>query len=127
MSVFARLLVAWGINVLALLVVDGLFDGVTIARWGPVVLGAAVLGVANTILRPALALLTLPLIVLTFGVAYLAINVLMLAVAEWVAPDFSVDGFWTYVGATLVVWLVNTVVGSVLGHRGGQRRAAPSR
>ena len=34
----------------------------------------------------------------------------MLALAEWVAPDFSVDGFWTYVGATIVIWLVNLVV-----------------
>ena len=38
----------------------------------------------------------------------------MLALAEWVAPDFSIDGFWTYVGATIVVWLVNVVVGAVL-------------
>ena len=38
----------------------------------------------------------------------------MLALAEWVAPDFSIDGFWTYVGATIVVWLVNVVVGALL-------------
>ena len=38
----------------------------------------------------------------------------MLALAEWIAPDFSIDGFWTYVGATIVVWLVNFVVGWVL-------------
>ena len=36
----------------------------------------------------------------------------MLALAEWIAPDFSIDGFWTYVGATIVVWLVNVVVGA---------------
>ena len=33
----------------------------------------------------------------------------MLALAEWIAPNFSIDGFWTYVGATIVVWLVNVV------------------
>jgi putative membrane protein len=110
-----RLLVLWGINVLALIVVDWMFDGVTIDRWGPLLLGAFVLMLGNAILKPILAILTLPLIIVTFGLAYFALNVLMLALAEWVAPDFSIDGFWTYVGATIVVWLVNLVVGALLG------------
>jgi len=107
-------LVHWGVNVLALLVVDALFGGVEIGRWGSLILGAAVLGVANAIVKPVLAVLTLPLILVTFGLAYFAINVAMLALAEWIAPHFSIDGFWTYVGATIVVWLVNVVVGRLL-------------
>jgi putative membrane protein len=115
-----RLLVLWGINVLALIVVDWMFDGVTIDRWGPLLLGAFVLMLGNAILKPILAILTLPLIVVTFGLAYFALNVLMLALAEWVAPDFSIDGFWTYVGATIVVWLVNVIVGALLGRIRGR-------
>ena len=38
----------------------------------------------------------------------------MLALAEWIAPDFSIDGFWTYVGATIVISLVNIVMSWVL-------------
>src|SRR5919108_133094 len=78
-------------------------------------LGAAVLGIANAVLKPMLAVLTLPLIVVTLGLSYFALNVLMLAIAEWIAPDFSIDGFWTYVGATIVVWLVNWVLNHALG------------
>ena len=70
--------------------------------------------VGNAIIKPILAILTLPLVIITFGLSYFALNVLMLALAEWVAPDFSIDGFWTYVGATIVVWLVNVVVGALL-------------
>lgn len=114
MPVVIRLLVLWGINTLALIVVDWLFGRVEIGGWGPLLLGAAVLTVGNAIVKPVLALLTLPLIIVTFGLAYFAINVLMLALAEWVAPDFSIDGFWTYVGATICVWLVNVVVGWLL-------------
>ena len=110
----ARVLVVWGINILALIVIDWMFDSVAIGRWGSLLLGAAVLTVGNAILKPILAILTLPLIIVTFGLAYFAINVLMLALAEWFAPNFSIDGFWTYVGATIVVWLVNLVVGSLL-------------
>jgi len=108
-----RLLVVWGINVLALIVVDWLFDGVRIDRWWPLLLGALVLMIGNTIIKPIVAILTLPLILLTLGLAYFAINVAMLALAEWVAPRFSIDGFWTYVGATVVIWLVNLIVGRV--------------
>jgi putative membrane protein len=105
------LLVRWGINTLALIVVDWMFNGVTIGRWGPLLLAAAILTIGNTVLRPILAVLTLPLILVTFGLAYFAINVLMLALAEWITPDFSIDGFWTYVGATIVISLVNISVG----------------
>jgi len=109
-----RFLVLWGINVLALIVVDWMFDGVTIERWGSLLLGAFVLTIGNTILKPILAILTLPLILVTFGLAYFALNVLMLALAEWIAPNFVINGFWTYVGATIVVWLVNVTVGWLL-------------
>lgn len=114
MLIAVRLLVLWGINTLALIVVDWMFGGVTIGVWGSLLLGAAVLTLGNAFVKPVLALLTLPLIVVTFGLAYFAINVAMLALAEWVAPDFSVDGFWTYVGATIVIWLVNVSVGWLL-------------
>lgn len=114
MIILFRFLILWGINVLALIVVDWMFDSVTIGRWGSLLLGAFVLTFGNTILKPILAILTLPLIIVTFGLAYFALNILMLALAEWIAPDFSIDGFWTYVGAVIVVWLVNITVGWLL-------------
>jgi putative membrane protein len=109
-----RLLVLWGINVLALIVVDWIFDGVRIDRWGSLLLGALALLIGNALIKPILAILTLPLVLVTFGLFYFAINVAMLALAEWIAPRFSIDGFWTYVGATIVAWLVNFVVGWLL-------------
>jgi putative membrane protein len=109
-----RLLILWGINVLALLVVDEIFDSVSIGRWGSLLVGAFVLMIGNAILKPILAILTLPLVIITFGLSYFAINVAMLALAEWIATRFSIDGFWTYVGATIVVWLVNVIVGALL-------------
>ena len=37
----------------------------------------------------------------------------MVGLAEWIAPDFSISGFWTYVGVVIVVWLVNLTAGWV--------------
>ena len=107
-------LIGWGVNVVILLVLDWLFDGIEIGRWGPLLLGAAVLGIANAVLKPILAILTLPLIIVTLGLFYFVLNILMLAVAEWIAPDFSINGFWTYVGAAIVAWLVNWVLHMLL-------------
>jgi putative membrane protein len=105
------LLLTAGINVLALIVVNWIFDSVGIEGFWSYALGALVLTVGNAFIKPVLALLTLPLIVFTLGLAYFAINVAMLALAEWVAPKFVIDGFWTYVGATIVLWFVNWVLG----------------
>jgi putative membrane protein len=119
--VIIGILLGWAVNVAALLVVDSLFDGVSIGRWGSILLAAAVLGLANAILKPILALLTLPLIIFTLGIAYFFLNVLMLLIAEWVTPDFSIDGFWTYVGATIVIsivnWILHVALGSIFGDR----------
>jgi putative membrane protein len=119
----ARILIGWGVNVVSLLVVDWIFDDVSIGRWGSILLAAAVLGLANAILKPILALLTLPLIIFTLGIAYFFLNVLMLLIAEWVTPDFSIDGFWTYVGATIVISIVNWVLYTALDALFGDKPA----
>jgi putative membrane protein len=123
MSFGLRLAVAWAINAAALLVADALFDGVAIDGGWAYIIGSAVLGVANAVLKPLLAVMTLPLILVTLGVFYLVINIAMVALAEWIAPNFSIDGFWTYVGTVIVIWAVNWVAGQTLGDL--ERRARP--
>ena len=122
MPIVVYLLLSWLANIVSLLVADWVFDGVSIERWWPLILGAAVLGIANTIVKPILTLLTLPLVIVTLGLFYFVINVLMLALAEWIAPDFSIDGFWTYVGATIVVSIVNWAMYWIYGLFEGEKR-----
>ena len=106
---FARIAVAIAVNALALWIANILWDSVNIHGFWAYLIGAAVLGIANAILKPILAILTLPLIIVTLGLFMLVINIAMVALAEWIAPDFSIDGFWTYVGVVVVVWLVNLI------------------
>ena len=93
-SVVVWLLLTAGINVVALLFIDWVFDSVRIEGFWSYFLGALALTVGNAIINPILALLTLPLIIFSFGLAYFAINVAMLALAEWVAPKFAIDGLF---------------------------------
>ena len=119
-----RLLIALGINALALWVANALFDGVRIHGAWAYIIGAVVLGIANGILKPIVALLTLPLIILTLGVFYFVISIAMLLLAEWIAPNFSIDGFWTYVGTVVIIWLVNWAAHSLLDELDDRRPRA---
>ena len=104
-----RLALALGVNALALWVANAIFESVRIHGFWAYFIGAIVLGIANTILKPILTILTLPLILVTLGFFYLVINIAMVALAEWIAPNFSIDGFWTYVGVVAIIWAVNWV------------------
>jgi putative membrane protein len=118
----ARLAIAWAVNLFALWLANALWDSVSIHGWAAYLIGSAVLGIANAIVKPLLAILTLPLIIVTLGFFYLLINIAMVALAEWIAPNFSIDGFWTYVGIVFIVWLVNWIAGQIVGDVEGRRR-----
>ena len=123
MGLVVRLAVAWAINLAALWVADALWSGVTINGAAAFIIGSAVLGIANTIIKPLLALLTLPLILITLGLFYLVINIAMVALAEWIAPNFSIDGFWAYVGTIFVLWVVNWLAREIVDKAEPPRRA----
>jgi putative membrane protein len=102
-------------NLAALWVASEIFDQMTYGgQFGVLALAALVFTIANWIVRPFVTLLTLPLIILTLGVAYFFVNVLMLLLTSVLVPDFAVGGFWTYVGATIIIWLVNLVIAAFL-------------
>jgi putative membrane protein len=103
----ARFALVLAINALALWIANGLFAGVRIDGWEAYLVGAVVLAIANTLIKPVLAVLTLPLILATLGFFLLLINMAMVAFTAWITPDFTVDGFWTYAGVVVVFWLVN--------------------
>jgi putative membrane protein len=117
-----RLLIALGTNALALWVANRLFSGVRIHGWAAYLIGAAALGFANAILKPVLAILTLPLVIATLGFFMLVIDIAMVAFAAWVAPNFSIHGIWTYVGTVVVVWLANWMAHAILDRTLDRRR-----
>src|SRR5690242_9070133 len=102
-----RIGVSWLTNALVLAIITGLFSGVRADDAGTVIAAAAVFGVLNTLLKPLLRLITLPLAILTFGLAWFFVSLLMLLLTEAIVGGFDIHGFWTLVGATVAVWVVN--------------------
>jgi putative membrane protein len=115
MPLVARLALSWAVNAAALGFAGWVLSGVTFNHSaGTLLLAAAVFGVLNTILKPALKLLTLPLAIVTFGVAWFGVSMLMLWLTDLIVGDFNISGFWNYVWATILVWLVNMVLDVVI-------------
>jgi putative membrane protein len=105
-----RLAISWLTNALVLGIVIALLHKVTVSNFWALLEAAAVFGVLNTILKPLLRLVTLPLAILTLGIAWFFVSLLMLVITNDIVSGFSIHGFWTLVLATLIVWLVNLVL-----------------
>ena len=102
-----RLLISWLTNALVLGVVTLLLSDVSSNNFGSLLFAAAVFGVLNTLFKPLLRFITLPLALLTLGIAWFFVSMLMLDLTDAIVSGFHIDGFWTLVWATVIVWLVN--------------------
>ena len=98
-------------NLAALWVATQVFDKMSYGdSFGTLALAALVFTIVNWIVKPVLTVLSIPLIIVTFGIAYFFVNVLMLVLTDAVVDKFEAGPFWTVVGATVVIWLVNLVI-----------------
>ena len=120
-----RFLVTWAFNFVALWVAALLLSGIDYDGIGVLIVAALVFSIVNIFVRPLLILFTLPLVLLTLGLALFFINLFMLYLTSWIVDDFTIDSFWWAFLATIIVWLVNTVLeaffGDDLRDRGPQR------
>jgi putative membrane protein len=122
------LVIGWVSNVAALYVATWLLSGVTYGdEWWTLLIAAAVFTVVNVWIKPIVAFLSIPFIVVTLGIFYFLINVLMLYVTDWVVPDFEIHTFWWGVLAAIIVSVVNALLGPLLPDRTERRRVPPPR
>jgi putative membrane protein len=102
-------------NFAALWVACAIFDDMTYGdSFGVLLLAAVVFTIVNFFIKPILAILSIPFIIITLGIAYFVINMLMLVLTGAVVDEFDVGSFWTVVGATIVIWFVNTIISMFL-------------
>jgi putative membrane protein len=105
-----KIIVRWILLACALLLVAQLYPGVVVQGFGAALIAAFVLGLLNTLLRPILVLLTLPVTLITLGLFLFVINAAMFWAAARVLDGFSVTGF----AAALIGSLIYSVLGLVI-------------
>jgi len=105
-----RLLLVWVLNAIALLGVAYIYPGVQVQDWKSAAIAALVLGLVNTLVKPILVILTLPVTILTLGLFLLVINALLFWGVAQVLEGFHVSGFW----AALLGAILYSVIGWLL-------------
>ncbi|HEX5774935.1 MAG TPA: phage holin family protein [Candidatus Paceibacterota bacterium] len=105
------MLFRWIITAIAIGIAAYIVPGVYITPLGALVL-AVVLGLINIFLKPIITLLTLPLTILTLGLFSLVVNALLIMLAAYIVPDFSVDGFWPAFFFAILVSLITALFGA---------------
>jgi putative membrane protein len=110
MRFLAHLALSWFLNALVLAIVAWTFSDVTRGTTGQLLTAAAIFGILNTILKPILRLITLPLAVITLGLAWFFVSMFMLWITDVLSDGIDVHGFWAYVWATIAIWVVNLII-----------------
>lgn len=104
------LLLRWFINALALMLVAWLYPGVTVDTIFAALLAALVLGLVNTLVRPVLVVLTLPVTLLTLGLFLFVINALLFWLVAEIVQGFRVGGFFDALVGSLLYSLITLTV-----------------
>lgn len=115
-----RLLIRWLISGLPIAAAAAIVPGIHVDGNGVTVVAvmAIILGLASALVRPLLAILTCPLIILTLGLFVLVINAVSFLIAtsfaNWLGVGFYVESFWDALLGSLIVSMVSTVLSMLL-------------
>ena len=109
-----RLLIAWLINTAALFGVTFVMQSIQVDTFTTALIAALILGLINTLIRPMLVLLTLPVTLLTLGLFILVINGLLFWAVSGLVDGFQVGGFWSAVGGALIYSIISWALSALI-------------
>ena len=108
------LILVWLLNAVALLIVAYLLPGITVVGFGSALVAALVLGLLNTLVKPVLVLLTLPITIVTLGLFLLVLNALVFWLAGSILRGFQVDGFWWAMAGAILYTIVSGLLSRLI-------------
>src|SRR3954469_16380684 len=109
-----RIVLSWIINALALLALPYIFQSIRVDGFFTALVTALVLGLINTLIRPLLILLTLPINILTLGLFTFVINGLLFWFVASFVSGFVVAGFWPAVGGAIVYGVISWALSALV-------------
>lgn len=105
-----ELLIGWLVSSIAILVTAYFLPGVRVENILAALATALALGIINTVIKPILLFLTLPITILTLGLFTFVLNALLVLLAAYFVPGFHVAGFWWALAFSIVLSLVNSIL-----------------
>lgn len=114
-----RLAFIWLFNTVALFVATWLLSGLSYGNdWWALLIAGLVFTLVNFFLKPVLAILSIPFIIVTLGIFYFLINILMLYLTHWIVPQFTIASFWWAALAAIIISAVNGILHMFFGRPG---------
>ncbi len=113
-----RLILTWIINAIALMALPYLMHSVTVTNIGTALIAALVLGLVNTLIRPILVVLTLPVTFLSLGLFILVINAVLFWGVAQLVDGFHVAGFWSAFLAAILYSVISWALSTLLLRKG---------
>ena len=101
------------VSALAVIVTSYILPGVHLDGALTAIIVAAVLAFMNSIVKPVLVLLTIPITLFTLGFFLLVINAIIILITAKLVPGFTVSGFWIALLFSLVLTIVTSVFNSL--------------
>jgi putative membrane protein len=109
-----RLLAVWIINAASLFLVGSVISGISLGGFGSAMIAALVLGLVNTLIRPILVILTLPVTLLTLGLFIFVINALLFLFVGNLLSGFVGQGFGAALLGSILYSVISWVLSSLL-------------
>jgi len=104
-------------NALGIYIADYLLDGFNFfGNFGDLLLISFLLALIQFFVRPILKVITFPLILVTFGLFNIFINILLLWILQLIVPKevMLISGFWNYLAGALIISLINIFINHYL-------------
>jgi putative membrane protein len=125
MSPFGQLLVRWIVLAIGVVIATHIVPGIHCSDTQALVVTVLLLSLFNALLKPVLLLFTLPFIILTMGVGILVINAILFLFVGHLVQGFTVDGFWSALGGSLVLSVTSIVMNGLLRSSGARTPKPP--
>ena len=114
-----RLLLTWLINAAALMALPYLMHSVVVDNFTTALVAALALGLVNTVIRPVLVVLTLPVTFLSLGLFILVINALLFWLVAHLVGGFHVAGFGSAFLAAILYSVISWALSTLLLNQDG--------
>ena len=104
------ILANWILSAIALVIVANYVPGFHVNSFATALIVAVILGIINTLIKPIILILTLPINILTLGLFTFVINALLLLLVARFVTGFTIDGFVPALVGAVILWLINIVI-----------------
>lgn len=101
------------LSAVAVLVCAYILPGAEVDGFINALVVAGVLAILNVLVKPVLVILTIPITIVTLGLFLLVINTILVMLASWLVPGFTVDGFWWALLFSVILSIVNSIFGGL--------------